>query len=321
MTEASALSVASQPTAPPTISSLNFIHHKIGEGSTADIHTVEQQDDYSTADTETTAETTDSDEWDEHENYSICSIALPASHFSTDIPSTDILSDDDSVTSIETVPVCNTTFDSKPSKPPFNKANMDLPRAQIDTGAKASVTNCLHLLHNVKFYSETFPCRVRMYGATNKELLICPEAVGMLRIPALNQIKYIDIECFYSPSFSSTLLSDNDIIKATGHHKDFYGQSIDKFFDHDEEQIQHDIKEGDFNIEKRDYNKDTGHCIIVCHHKVTRNKNIIIPGIIKHAQCFTRPIIIPNLPEEHPAATACNSFAKAYKDDPSLKQQ
>ena len=33
----------------------------------------------------------------------------------------------------------------------------DQPRAQIDTGAKVTVTNLLYLLHDVKFYNDKFP--------------------------------------------------------------------------------------------------------------------------------------------------------------------
>jgi predicted DNA-binding ribbon-helix-helix protein len=36
-------------------------------------------------------------------------------------------------------------------------------RAQIDGGAKVSVTNLLTLLHKVKFYSTKFKCKIRMH--------------------------------------------------------------------------------------------------------------------------------------------------------------
>ena len=63
----------------------------------------------------------------------------------------------------------------------------DQPIAQIDTGAKVAVANLLYLLHDVKFYNGTFPCKVRMQGATSKRILY-PEAIGFLRIPALNDV-------------------------------------------------------------------------------------------------------------------------------------
>ena len=57
----------------------------------------------------------------------------------------------------------------------------DDPRAQMDGGAKCSVTNMISLLHNVRFYSKKFKCNMRMHGATSKHI-ITPAAEGYLRI-------------------------------------------------------------------------------------------------------------------------------------------
>ena len=50
------------------------------------------------------------------------------------------------------------------------------PRAQIDGGAKSSVTNLLQILHDVRWYDDKFKCPVYMRGATSKKLII-PRAI------------------------------------------------------------------------------------------------------------------------------------------------
>ena len=40
--------------------------------------------------------------------------------------------------------------------------------------------------------------------------------------------------CYYSPEFTSTLLSDNDVLLANKNARDYVGQSMLKFFDQKE---------------------------------------------------------------------------------------
>ena len=51
-------------------------------------------------------------------------------------------------------------------------------RAMIDSGARATVTNLLSILHNVKFYTKSNSCPKHMYGATDKTKMITPLARG-----------------------------------------------------------------------------------------------------------------------------------------------
>jgi hypothetical protein len=81
----------------------------------------------------------------------------------------------------------------------------DVARAQIDGGAKVSVTNLLTLLHKVKFYSKKFKCEIRMHGATSKDI-IQPPVEGYLRVPALTTKGYVEVLCYFSPHFTLTLL-------------------------------------------------------------------------------------------------------------------
>ena len=81
----------------------------------------------------------------------------------------------------------------------------DDPRAQMDGGARCSVTNLIDILHDVEFYDEKFKAPIKMKGATSEEIIV-PEAEGKLRIQADVPAGYIDVCCYYSPSFTGTLL-------------------------------------------------------------------------------------------------------------------
>ena len=88
----------------------------------------------------------------------------------------------------------------------------------MDGGAGVSVTNLVSILHGVKYFNDKFKSRVRMHGATSKEI-ITPRAVGFMRVRALIRQGYLDVKYNYSSHFSTTLLSQVGVIEATGHPK------------------------------------------------------------------------------------------------------
>ena len=55
--------------------------------------------------------------------------------------------------------------------------------AQLDGGAKASVTNDINVLHNVKWYGPKYKPYVYMKGATSKAIIV-PKAQGYMRVKA-----------------------------------------------------------------------------------------------------------------------------------------
>ena len=93
----------------------------------------------------------------------------------------------------------------------------------MDSGAGVSVTNLVSILHGVKYFNEKFKSRVCMHGATSKEI-ITPRAVGFKRVCVLTRLGYLDFKCYYSPQFSTTLLSQVSVIEATGHSKQYVSQ-------------------------------------------------------------------------------------------------
>jgi hypothetical protein len=188
-------------------------------------------------------------------------------------------------------------------------------RAQIDGGAKVSVANLLTLLHKVNFYSKKFKCKIRMHGATPKDI-IQPLAEGYLRVPALTTEGYVDVLCYFSSHFTSTLLSDRSVVMATGNHWCNSGQFINKLFASDEETLQQDLLSGQIDLNTKRYNLDYGTCLLTCLYCFRQTGNLSIPGIIRSGLCFTEPLIPADLPASYAKATIYNLKQKALQDDP-----
>ena len=98
----------------------------------------------------------------------------------------------------------------------------NLPRAQMDGGVKCTITDNINLLKNVIWYNRWFLPRVKMRGATLQTIIV-PEAQEYLEVPIITPGVTIDVLCYYSPDFTSTLLSDNNVLKAHKHSKEFSG--------------------------------------------------------------------------------------------------
>ena len=92
-----------------------------------------------------------------------------------------------------------------------------------------------------------------MHGATSTNL-ITPEAVGFLRVPTNNVAGFMDVKCYYSPNFTSTLLADNAVLDSTKFKGQYSGIELRKFFAHNEEVIEKDLdKYGTLDLDNRDY--------------------------------------------------------------------
>ena len=106
-------------------------------------------------------------------------------------------------------------------------------RAQMDGGAQRTVTNNVNLLTKVRWYDKKFRPRHTMKGATSESVIV-PQAEGYLQVPTIQEGKVLEVKCYYSPEFTSTLLSDNDVLESSPFHKQYSGQSMLKFFEPDE---------------------------------------------------------------------------------------
>ena len=149
----------------------------------------------------------------------------------------------------------------------------------MDGGAGVSVTNLVSILHNVRYFNSKFKSRVRMHGATSKEI-ITPHAVGYMRVRALVKQGYLDVKCYYSPHFSTTLLSQVSVIEATGHPKQYISQGMQLFFAPNEDVLDRDLKSNSINLDSVDYNHDYGTCMLTCVHRKQHCQSLSVPGII-----------------------------------------
>ena len=197
----------------------------------------------------------------------------------------------------------------------------DEARAQIDPGAKVAVTNLLSLLHDPFIYTKRSKCNVRMKGATSMRL-ITPTARGYLRVPANNVDGYMDVECYYSPEFTSTLLADNAVLKSTRHQREYSGVELKKFLAHNKDAIESDLdKFGTIDPDNINYRMDYGTCMLIASHRNQSSRNIYIPGVICSGLCFTQPLIYPNLEREHPDASPKTSSEVLKEVDSKFKQE
>ena len=189
-------------------------------------------------------------------------------------------------------------------------------KAHLDTGAKVTVSNLKYILHNYKPYTCSFKCPVRLIGAIDKTNVVYPEGEGFLHIPAEVHKGYIRVRCYYSPRLTSTLLSENDVIRHRNPSQ-FSGQTLRKHYAIDDKSLlSHLSNDPKFSSGDRLYDYENGNFTLTCHHKLSSSQNIVLRGSICSGQCYTQPLILPDLPSDHPQATIYNSSAKAKADDP-----
>ena len=124
-----------------------------------------------------------------------------------------------------------------------------------------------------------------MKGATSDQPIV-PESEGKLRVKAITT-GYIDVQCYYSPHFTSTLLSDCDVLHSSPFDKDFSGQILTKYFELNNEVIHNNLKQkGRVNLNNnQQYHMDYGTC--TCIDKKVERFNIEIPSIICGGLCYT----------------------------------
>ena len=105
---------------------------------------------------------------------------------------------------------------------PYKFKMYDVPWAQMDGGVKCTVTNNINLLKNVRWYNQWFQPKARMKGSTFNNIVIL-QAEGYLQVPTIQEGKCMDVWCYYSLEFASTLLSDNDVLCSSKFSKEYRG--------------------------------------------------------------------------------------------------
>ena len=87
---------------------------------------------------------------------------------------------------------------------PYRFQMYDVPCVQMDGSAKCTVTNNINLLKDVRWYNQFFQPKARMKVAISDNIII-PHAEGYLQVPTIQEGKCIDVQCYYSQDFTSTL--------------------------------------------------------------------------------------------------------------------
>ena len=198
-----------------------------------------------------------------------------------------------SSTSLNVVNVHSTTSTPHPLPPPtvYTSNISSTVRAQIDTGADITCTNLIDVIHNYKPYTKEFPCQLKLVGAINSTEGVYPHGEGYLHVPAANDNGYTRVRCIYSPTLSSTLISEDDFIRSNPK-----------------------LKLRDYTIEIYKFH-DTNKLTIRCKHRLDDNKTIIIHGVISFGKSYTQPLIMPDLLPHPPRATPYNSLEQALSHD------
>ena len=196
----------------------------------------------------------------------------------------------------------------------------DDPRVQMDGGTKCSVTNIVEILRNVTWFDQCNRSPVSMRGATLGKIIVLM-AKGWLQVQAGTRDGFIDVLCYYSLHFTSTLLSEQDVLRLSQFAKEFSGQAMTKHFELNDEKVNKDLlSKGSVDLKSQsDYQMDYGSCSLICVHWKLKRKNIEILGIIRGGLCFTLPLILPDLPKDHLEASLLNSSKLAYENDPKFQ--
>lgn len=102
------------------------------------------------------------------------------------------------------------------SDPNLTDFDPDAIRAQINTGAFATCTDQLHMLHDYQEFNESHPSPIRLLPATENSDAV-PQGYGYLHVPAHNSQGFLAVRTFYHPSLRTTVIDERDFVKAAGH--------------------------------------------------------------------------------------------------------
>lgn len=166
----------------------------------------------------------------------------------------------------------------------------DGPRAQIDTGAFVSCTDQLHLIHRFKKFSKDYPCPVKMMPASEGSDLF-PVGHGFLHVPAPVPSGYLAVRVFYHPRLRTTVIDERDFARAAGHSLNrIKSESISKYH-----------TAGTFTYRAT--------------HKLKRNLDVVVHGILRSGKCYTHTLIPCDQPIDSPVASIATSSAYAAATD------
>ena len=180
-------------------------------------------------------------------------------------------------------------------EPAGEDIDINVPRAQIDTGTVVSCTDQLHMLHDYKPFSKENPCPVRLLPAL-KETQATPQGSGFLHVPAHNDRGYLAVKTYYHPLLRATVIDERDFVRAAGEtYKNMQSETIHKYH-----------SKGIFEY--------------VAVHKRKKSHNIVVRGVLRYGKCFTGPLIPPILSGSNKKAVPSNSIDIMKEVDPIFRR-
>jgi len=172
----------------------------------------------------------------------------------------------------------------------------DAIRAQVNTAARVSYTDQLHMLHGYRDFTRSFPSPIKLMPATVGSDAV-PKGVGYLHVPAKNAKGFCSVQTFYTPYLRTTAIDQRDLVKASNVRvKDIESDSITK-------------------------HKDAGTFTYHANHRMNSSKDVIIHGILIDDICYTGALIPPDLDPSDPKATPATSSLLAIESNPEFAEQ
>ena len=172
------------------------------------------------------------------------------------------------------------------------KHDPDAIRAQIDTGAFATCTDQLKMLHSYKAFTVEHPSPVRLLPATENSDAV-PQGYGYLHVPAHNTQGFLAVRAFYHPKLRTTVIDERDLVKAAGHKvKDVASERIEKHYE-----------AGTFTYRAK--------------HKLKTTNDVVLHGVLMSGKCYTHALIPPDLPH----GESLSASAKCAEDDPDFAEE
>ena len=143
-------------------------------------------------------------------------------------------------------------------------------RGHLDPGAQATTTPHKHLLFGYRRFTAANPCNVRLHAADNRRAYI-PLGIGVLRVPAPNQLGYHPILCYHTPEITTTIISPASFETLLG-KRNFEGTTL----------VTH---------------SNDAKFVFTARHKLRRSGDLTITGITHRTLTYTHPLLTPSLAE------------------------
>jgi len=139
--------------------------------------------------------------------------------------------------------------------------DLNVIRAQVNTGAHLSCTDQLHMLHGYRDFTQSLPSPVKLMSATVGSDAV-PKGFGYLHVPAKNAKGFLAVQTFYTPYLRTTVIDERDLVKASNVRvKDIESDSIAK-------------------------HKDAGAFTYHAKHRMKSSKDVVIHGILINDKCY-----------------------------------